>query len=50
MARKMKRKKQSHNLIEESQRYSDDYLTTLLNKAEVVLKSIKSTRFHYGKE
>lgn len=50
MARKMKRKNQPHKLVEESHRYSDDYLTTLLSKAEIVLKSIKSTRLHYGKE
>lgn len=50
MGRKINQKNQSHNLIEESHKFSDDYLTTLLNKAEIVLRSIKSTRLRYGKE
>lgn len=50
MSRRMKRNNQHHKLIEESKAFSDDYLTRLLKKAEIVINSIKPTGLHYGKE
>jgi len=50
MSRKKKVHHQPQKSIEESRDFSDDYLVMLLNKAEIVLRNIRSTSLQYGKE
>ena len=37
-------------MMDEAKKYTDDYLTVVLKKAEIVLSNIKSTRMNDVKE
>jgi hypothetical protein len=50
MSRKKKHNPQSHKSIEYSQTFTDEDLTVLLKKSEIVLNGIRSNRLHNGKE
>jgi hypothetical protein len=50
MSQKKKHNPQSHKSIEYSQTFTDEDLTVLLKKSEIVLNGIRSNRLHNGKE